>query len=232
MLVDEYDKPLVNVLHKPEVFVQNRETLVAVYSVIKTQDSRLKFVMLTGISRFGKVGIFSGLNNLEDISLEPRYAGIVGFSQNDIHQYFGKYLEQLQRRYDKSADEMIDALRLCYNGYSWDGESRWYNPSALLEVFESKKLADCWFRNPTPTFLYEQMLRGQVPKYVIDSATTDLKGYVRSDGSLPSLPLLFQSGWLTIDRIEGRGFDRVYHLRCPNEDVAKAFTTLSLATSN
>ena len=230
VLIDEYDKPLVNVLHDPELFVENRKLLSEFYSVLKSFDADIRFVMLTGISRFAKLGVFSGLNNLYDVSLEADFTGIVGFTQEEMEENFAPYIENLRTAYRLTHAEMIDALREWYNGYSWDGETRYYNPHSLLNVFQSRKLDNYWIRSATPTFFYDYLLREKLPPEVFtDPKTEDLVGYTRADGSVPLLPLLFQTGYLTIDRIERLGFDDFYHLRYPNQEVTRSFSTVTAA---
>ena len=230
VLVDEYDKPLVNIMHNPEVFTHNRTVLAGLYSVLKQLDSRIRFAMLTGISRFAQAGVFSGLNNLYDISLDQSFRGIVGFTQTDLEHYFSDRILKLEQKFEVSSEVMRTELRQRYNGYSWGGDETYYNPFSILSVFTSTELEDYWFRTATPSFLYEYLKRENVaPQELVRPVTSDLVGYSRPDGWVPLLPLLFQTGYLTIDRIVRQGFQRLFHLRFPNQEVARAFSTLTIA---
>ena len=230
ILVDEYDKPLVNVLHQPELFRSNRTTLAHLYGVLKSHDAQLRFVMLTGISRFAKVGVFSGLNNLYDISLDAQFAGIVGFSQQELEDNFTEYLEDLQQKFGAARTELLDELRRMYNGYSWDGEQRYYNPFSLLNTFALREIDNYWYKTATPTLLYHTLVRENLaPTDLIDIRTDDLTGFVAEDGAVPTYPLLFQTGYLTIDRIQRYKFKRWFHLRYPNEEVERSFLILATA---
>lgn len=230
VLVDEYDKPLVNVLDIPEVFESNRMLLNSFYGILKAHDEHLRFVFLTGISRFSKVNVFSGLNNLLDISLAAEYAGIVGFSQQEVETNFPDYLERLATQFELSRSEMLENLRVRYNGYSWDGETSYYNPISLMNAFSTQKLDTYWFKTATPSFLYQSLVRDNIdPQELVNPGDFDLTGYARADGSVPIIPLLFQTGYLTIDRIERIDYDEFYHLRYPNQEVEQSFLTLSAA---
>ena len=231
VLIDEYDKPLVNTLHDPEQFAENRHLMSQFYSVLKSFDADIRFVMLTGISRFAKLGVFSGLNNLTDISLNNEFAGVVGFSQEELVGNFSEYIESVEKKHGFTPEQTLEQLRIRYNGYTWNGEEpTYYNPFALLNVFDSGELEDYWFRTATPTFLYEYLIREDLdPEELVRPQTDDLVGYARPDGYVPLLPLLFQTGYLTIDHIKRLGGDRFYDLRYPNQEVARSFLTVTAA---
>lgn len=230
VLIDEYDKPLVNILHRMEVFRENRRILNQFYAVLKSFDAQLRFVMLTGISRFSKVGVFSGLNNLKDISLKVDFAGITGFSQQELEANFPDHLSRLEATFEMDREALLGELRHYYNGYSWDGESRYYNPFSILNVLEDAEMENYWYKTATPTLLYHTLVRENLaPTDLVNIRTLDLTGFVAEDGSVPTYPLLFQTGYLTIDRITRYNRRRVFHLRYPNEEVEQSFLILATA---
>ena len=156
ILVDEYDKPILDNLTAPDIAHDMREGLRNLYSVIKGQDPHLRFVFLTGVSKFSKVSIFSGLNNLYDITLSKDYATICGYTDHDVDTVFAPELDGLDR----------DEIRRWYNGYQWDGTGV-YNPFDLLLLFDKREFRPWWFETGTPTFLVEwlkgrQLLMGSV----------------------------------------------------------------------
>lgn len=231
ILIDEYDKPLVNVLYDENLLAENRRELAAFYGVLKEQDQNLRFVMLTGISRFAKVGIFSGLNNLEDVSLQSDFGGITGFSQKELANNFPQELENLAQHYNLTKDKIFDHLKPKYNGYSWDGKKRYYNPFSILNAMKNKDFSDYWFNTATPSFLYEILRKRKIDlDKLVTPKANDLVGYIKPDGYVPLIPLLFQTGYLTIDTItQYINNGTIYTLRYPNGEVERAFSTLTAA---
>ena len=215
VLVDEYDKPILDALGTPEVARANREYLRGLYSVIKDCDESIKFTLLTGVSKFSKVSLFSGLNNLKDITLDPRYSAICGYRERDLDKVFAPELEGLNR----------DKVRRWYNGYNWLGkeEEKVYNPFDILLLFDSRRFKAHWFETGSPKFLIDTLLRRGVP-------TLDLDGMVSSEALLSAFDvdemaveaLLFQTGYLTItDEVERGGRIR-YRLGYPNQEVRQS----------
>ena len=210
LLIDEYDKPILDVLGHPEIARANRAYLRSLYAVIKSCDAHLRFCFLTGVSKFSKVSLFSGLNNLRDITLTPAYSAICGFTERDLDTVFGAELEGLDR----------ERVRKWYNGYSWGGTERVYNPFDALLLFAERRFKSWWFETGTPTFLIETLVERQVQ-------TAELQGMLASErllstfdvGSISTEALLFQSGYLTLAaREEGDNSDE-YRLRFPNHEV-------------
>ena len=149
VLVDEYDKPILDALAVPEVARANREFLRGFYGAVKDCDEHIRFCFLTGVSKFSKAGLFSGLNNLRDITLDPAYGTICGYTDGDLDAVFASELDGLDR----------DAVRHWYNGYSWRGPERVYNPFDILLLFRMREFENYWFETGTPTFLVETLLR-------------------------------------------------------------------------
>ena len=213
VLVDEYDKPILDALSLPEVALANRDFLRGLYSAIKSSDAHVKFTLLTGVSKFSKVSLFSGLNNLIDITLDPRYSAICGYTDDDLDAVFAPELPGLDR----------DEIRRWYNGYCWLGEERVYNPFDILLLFGTRKFKAHWFETGTPRFLIDTLLRRWV-------ASPDLEGMIGTDTLLSAFDvdkmateaLLFQTGYLTITGEDDLGGEPVYRLGYPNHEVRRS----------
>ncbi len=209
VLVDEYDKPILDALGDRELALANRGFLRDLYGVIKDCDRHLRFVFLTGVSKFSKAGLFSGLNNLNDITLDERYGTICGYTEAELDAVFAPELEGLDR----------EKVRRWYNGYNWLGPERVYNPFGLLLLFDKRKFGNYWFHSGTPTFLVETLARRDLP-------TPDLDGMTGSESLLSTFDvdnisveaLLFQTGYLTIAGEE----DGCYRLDYPNLEVRQS----------
>ena len=215
LLVDEYDKPILDALATPEVARANRDFLRGLYSVIKDCDADIKFTLLTGVSKFSKVSLFSGLNNLEDITLDPCYAAICGYTERNLDDVFAPELPGLDRK----------EVRRWYNGYNWRGgeEEKVYNPFDILLLFRQRRFKAHWFETGSPRFLIDTLLRRGVP-------TLDLESMVGSEALLSAFDvdemsveaLLFQTGYLTIAGEEKRGGRIRYRLGFPNQEVRQS----------
>lgn len=230
VLVDEYDKPLVDSLDNAERFYENREILNGFYGVIKGLDPYLRFVLFTGVSRFSKVGVFSGMNNLQDISLDQKYSTVVGFTQAELENNFEPYLQKVQNHFNLSREDLVQHIKNQYNGYSWDGQTKLYNPFSILNFFSSQRFDNYWFSSGTPTFLMEQVKKQKfLPEQLEHIKTNDLTGESSQIHTIPIVPLLFQTGYLTIEKVEMQGLSQRYFLNYPNEEVKDSFITHVLA---
>ena len=213
VLVDEYDKPILDALDVPEVARANREYLRGLYAVIKDSDAHIRFSFLTGVSKFSKVSLFSGLNNLTDITLDPRYSAICGYSDADLDTVFAPELPGLDR----------DAIREWYNGYGWLGEERVYNPFDILLLFRNRKFGAWWFETGTPAFLVETLFRRRVSSVVLDGMLgTDALLSAFDVDDIATEALLFQTGYLTIREEEDLGGESFYRLGYPNREVRQS----------
>ena len=213
VLVDEYDKPILDALDKPEVARANRDFLRGFYGVVKDCDAHVEFTFLTGVSKFSKVNLFSGLNNLRDITLDPRYSAICGYTEADLDAVFAPELPGLDR----------DEIRRWYNGYSWRGAEKVYNPFDVLLLFDTREFGAHWFETGTPTFLIDTLLRRGVASPDLDgmAATSALLSAFDVD-RMSTEALLFQTGYLTIrDAEERHGLTR-YRLGYPNHEVRQS----------
>jgi Predicted AAA-ATPase/PD-(D/E)XK nuclease superfamily len=209
VVVDEYDKPILDNLSDPVVAREMREGLKNLYSVLKGADEHLKFVFLTGVSKFSKVSLFSGLNHLIDLTLDPRYSALCGYTDADVDTVFAPELPGLDR----------EEIRRWYNGYNWRGIGV-YNPFDLLLLFDRREFQPFWFETGTPTFLVNLLAERRMH-------TPDLGRLVASDtllstfdvDTIPTEALLFQTGYLTIDRTEVLPGMLSYTLKYPNQEV-------------
>jgi Holliday junction resolvase-like predicted endonuclease len=209
VLVDEYDKPILDSIHKPELAVEIREELKNYYSVLKDSDPYLRLVFITGVSKFSKVSLFSGLNNLKDITLSPEYSALCGYTQQDLETVFAEYLEGVD----------LDEVRTWYNGYNWLGQ-KVYNPFDILLFLDSRQFSNYWFETGTPAFLIQLLQQG---RYVIPQIDElEAGGEVLSSFDVDNIAvetLLFQTGYLTLKSFEQIGSFRRYGLGFPNLEV-------------
>ncbi len=219
VLVDEYDKPILDNLTESGVVMEMRNTLKDFYGALKPADQYLRFVFITGVSKFSKAGVFSGLNHLNDLTLNTRYSSVCGYTQADVDTHFAPWL----------LTQDPATVRLWYNGYSWGGEGV-YNPFDVLLLCENQQLRPWWFETGTPGFLIDMMKEQPRSLPELDSLLigAELSDSFESEGM--SLPvMLFQTGYLTIkevinDPIEGTR----YRLCFPNLEVRSAFSRLNL----
>lgn len=220
VLVDEYDKPILDNLSRPEVARELRDGLRDFYSTIKDSDSQIRFAMLTGVSKFSKVSLFSGLNNLNDITLDRRVAAICGYTDADLDEVFAAELPGLDR----------EEIRRWYNGYSWLGEPV-YNPFDVLLLFEKREFRPYWFETGTPTFLVDLLARRGFfsPDLVRLRSSFELLSAFEVE-AIGSEALLFQTGYLTIrDSAEPIPGSVVYTLGYPNVEVETSLNRALLA---
>ncbi len=215
VLVDEYDKPILDNIERPGVAADIRESLKNFYSVLKDADPYLKFCMLTGVTKFSKVSLFSGLNNLKDVTIHPGYGTICGYTQEDLERVFP----------DRLGGVDLDAVRHWYNGYSWLGEPV-YNPFDVLLFLDTREFRPYWFETGTPTFLIRLLMERNyfVPRLEDLEAGEELIESFELDSIKPET-LLFQAGYLTIRDVKRLlGHKRAYGLRYPNLEVKSAFS--------
>ena len=213
VLIDEYDKPILDALEVPEVARANRDFLRGLYSTVKFADAHIRFTFITGVSKFSKVSLFSGLNNLTDITLEPEYSALCGYTDADMDTVFAPELPGLNR----------DQIRDWYNGYSWLGDEKVYNPFDILLLFRRRRFAAYWFETGTPRFLIEALFKRRV-------SSLDLGAMEGSDELLSTFDvddiateaLLFQTGYLTITDEEDIGGEPIYRLGYPNREVRQS----------
>ena len=218
VLVDEYDKPILDHLHQPERALELREGLRNLYSVLKSQDARLRFVLLTGVSKFSKVSLFSGLNNLKDITLDERFATVCGYTQTELERTFAAWLDGVD----------LAELRQWYNGYNFLGESV-YNPFDILLYLRNRQFRSYWFETGTPTFLINLLKARRYPLATLDALEVGETLLSSFDvGLIEPETLLFQTGYLTL-RQQIRQAGRIkYRLGYPNQEVRMSLNEILL----
>ncbi len=214
VLVDEYDKPILDALGDSETATANRDYLRGLYSTIKDCDADVQFSFLTGVSKFPKTGLFSTVNQFTDLTLEPAFSTICGYTEQDLEQVFAPELPQFDR----------DKMRTWYNGYSWGGEETVYNPYDVLLLFRRGRFENHWYRTGTPEFLVKMLLERGIDELGRVEGTTAGEDRLSAFdiGRIDTAALMFQTGYLTIkETLEGDG-DPQYRLGYPNEEVRRS----------
>lgn len=223
ILIDEYDKPMLQAIGKPELQDEFRSTLKAFYGALKSMDGCIRFAFLTGVTKFGKVSVFSDLNHLMDISMDARYYNICGITQEEIGEYFKEGVAELAAANGMTEEESLATLKERYDGYHFhQNVPGMYNPFSLLKTLLTKEFGSYWFETGTPTYLVkllqkhdynlETMSKVQATAVVLDSIDVD---------STNPIPVIYQSGYLTI-----KGYDtrfKMYNLGFPNKEVEEGF---------
>ena len=230
VLVDEYDKPVLDVLDRDgKLEEQHRDTLKAFYSVFKGADSHLQFVLLTGVTKFSQVSVFSGFNQPKDISMDARYEALCGITQEELDHYFTEPMADMAVKYRCTPEEMRLRLKSQYDGYHFGEElTDIYNPFSLLNALDSRHIRDYWFSSGTPTYLvrllrhFRENMNELTGKYYRAEQFVDYK----ADVEYP-LPMIYQSGYLTIKDYSWENDN--FLLDFPNNEVKKGFLTVLAA---
>ena len=224
ILIDEYDKPIVDNIDNQELMDYCRTQLQGMYSVMKEQDANIRFGFLTGVSKIGKLSVFSGLNNLKDISLVTRYNDICGISESELHEYFDDEIQAFSNRLKISKDECYTRLKAQYDGYRFSDEEAEgiYNPFSLLNALSDKSIKDYWFETATPSLLVKVIEQTSFDLSSISDLHTSATFLANADSIFDNpVPLLFQTGYLTIKDYNTDG--RFYDLQFPNNEVKSGF---------
>ena len=225
VLVDEYDKPLLDVLDT-EMEGKNREVLKAFYSTFKAADEQLRFVMLTGVTKFSQITVFSGLNQPKDISMDSRYDSICGITEEELHKYFDEEIAAFAQKEGITVDELLGEIRQRYDGYHFSRDMIGvYNPFSFLNALDARQLDDYWFRTGTPTYLIRLMEHFKENINEMTSRQYPPEEFIdyRADVEKP-LPMIYQSGYLTIKSYDKRR--NRYRLDFPNNEVKSGFLTM------
>lgn len=224
VLVDEYDKPLLQSLTDSDLLEEYRKTLKAFYGVLKTADRYLRFVFLTGVTKFSQVSVFSDLNQLNDISMKPQYATICGMTKEELIATFLPELEQLGEANRLTFEETVEKMKALYDGYHFcEFAQGVFNPFSVLNVFDGYKFSNYWFQTGTPTFLVEILKESDYDlRLLLDGIEASVSSFAeyRVNSKNP-IPLIYQSGYLTIKEYDERF--RNYLLAFPNEEVKYGF---------
>lgn len=216
ILIDEYDKPILQTLRDPELQAEHRARLKAFYSVLKTQDRYIKFAFLTGVTKFGKVSVFSDLNNLTDISMDHRYISICGMTEKELLTNFKEGIGELASANEDNETETIDKLRMRYSGYHFEENSEEiYNPFSVLNTLANSRYDDYWFKADTHTFLIDILKKHDY--CITDLNKTQVKANMMNNVDFNPIPVIYQSGYLTIKSYDERF--KNYQLGIPNKEV-------------
>ncbi len=215
LLIDEYDKPIIDYLDHLNQAAINRDHLKTFYSVIKDSDPYLEFVFLTGVSRFSKTSIFSELNNLTNLTLDFQAADLLGLTEKEIRHYFDKKLQEIADHKQIELEELMEEMRRWYNGYSWNGKTKVYNPFSLLSFLRSEEFENYWFETGTPTFLVKKMKDTRFFKIEPMKASDSVLNSYDLENLNP-LTILFQTGYVTILEKYRQG---IYIIDYPNQEV-------------
>ena len=219
ILIDEYDAPLLDVVHEEETLPILRNVMRNFYSPLKASDPYLRFVFLTGITKFSQLSIFSELNNLTNISMYPEFAGVCGITKEEVLTQMQDYIERLARANEWTIEEAISQLKQQYDGYhfAWPSPDL-FNPFSLLNAFNANRIENYWFASGTPTYLIEMMRRfDTLPSDISRMEAMSSEFDAPTEGMQSIIPLLYQSGYVTI-----KGYDRdaqLYTLDIPNGEV-------------
>lgn len=223
ILVDEYDKPMLQAIGNEALQKYYRNTLKPFYGVLKTMDGFIKFGMLTGVTKFGKVSVFSDLNNLDDITMWNEFIEICGISDGEIHEYLEPELHEFAAAQGVTCDELSAELKAYYDGYHFTHNSiGMYNPFSLLNAFKRKEFGSYWFETGTPTYLVKLLEKHHynLERMAHEETDAQVLNSIDSDSTNP-IPVIYQSGYLTI-----KGYDKefgIYKLGFPNKEVEEGF---------
>ena len=222
ILVDEYDKPMLQAIGNDTLQSEYRNTLKAFYGVLKSMDGYIKFALLTGVTKFGKVSVFSDLNNLEDLSRNPGYTDICGISEEELLRDFSDDIQELAAANGQTFEQACEQLKEDYDGYHFCPDSPgMYNPFSILNTFKSRRYGSYWFETGTPTYLVELLKKSSYDLDEMSHVETDadvLDSIFTDDNPIP---VIYQSGYLTI-----KGYDKefgIYELGFPNREVEEGF---------
>ena len=219
VIIDEYDAPLLDVLHEDEALKDMREVMQEFYQRLKMLEPKIKFCFITGITKFSQLSIFSTINNLTNVTMDPSFASICGITEKELGSVMAEDIRLLSAAYEESPELMHERLKEQYDGYHFSRNSEGvYNPYSLLKAFKHKEVANYWFESGTPTFLIRQLQHFRTDITAMEQLEVPASAFDQpTENMLDALPLLYQSGYLTI-----KGYDReaqMYTLSIPNQEV-------------
>ena len=231
VLIDEYDKPILDHINDADTAEANRMVIKGFYGILKSMDQYLRFTFITGVSKFTKTSIFSELNNLLDITMTEKYVNICGIPIESLEEYFGEHIESLASSENfKPLGSLSDVILKWYDGYSWDGKTRLLNPFSLLSFFSQKRLESYWYASGTPKFLID--LIKKKPESFTSLKNLEIRERVLDTFDIRQMeiePLLFQTGYLTVKSVIREFGAPIYVLDMPNLEVSEAFSLQLIA---
>jgi hypothetical protein len=231
VIIDEYDKALTDVLGDEVLFNKHRNFLRGFYGILKPNDKNIHKVFLTGVSKYGKISVFSTLNNITDYTLFEKFATLCGYTREELEFYFDKELQEVSVKFGMSREKLLAAIKARYNGYSFDGVSKVYNPYSILNFLQLKMFRNFWFDTGTPYFLIEMLAKQNVTIDDLEKIKMDVSVLDAADIEHESpISLLFQTGYLTIKQAIFKNINLRYILDFPNTEVRQAFSQYILVT--
>ncbi|MBQ8008102.1 MAG: ATP-binding protein [Bacteroidaceae bacterium] len=230
VIIDEYDAPLLEVLHEDTMLPEFRRVMQEFYVPLKASEQYIRFCFITGITKFSQLSIFSTINNLKNVTMDPKFAAICGITEEELLNTFQEGIAGLAEYYECSTEEMQRKLKLQYDGYHFTKDSPGiYNPFSLLNAFLDRELTNGWFASGTPTYLIRQMQHFRTDITTMDELEEPAQSFdVPTEAMTTALPLLYQSGYLTIKRYDK--YTNLYRLGIPNQEVRVGFTQGLLPT--
>ncbi len=220
ILIDEYDKPVTEMIDRPELAEANREVLRSFFGVVKSLDEKIRFMFITGVSKFSKLSLFSGLNQITDITLHPEFSCICGIDQDEMERYFSPHIKKLAHNMKITVADISGRIRSWYNGYSWDGINKVYNPYSLMNLFDFGLFQNYWFNTGTPAFLIKMITAESYDITELENVPALSQTFNSDDLKNINLRgLLFQTGYLTIREVVSQEGDTRYYLSIPNFEV-------------
>ena len=227
ILIDEYDKPILDNLSDLKKVNEMREVLRSFYLTLKSCDKYLRFIMLTGISKFSKVGVFSAMNNLEDISMDKRYGDIAGYTQQELELFFNDWLIATASDLKISLDEIITRMKNYYDGFSFDGTTRLYNPFSILQCLSKAEFRNYWYESGSPSFIINWMKEHHIQdpeeyRHIVVNGNDFIS--IQEIEQADAASLLYQSGYLTIEKKE----EQLLTLDYPNKEVMNSLSSMYL----
>lgn len=234
ILIDEYDKPILENIHTLPEARAVRDTLKSFYGVIKSMDAHIHFVFITGISKFSRVGIFSDMNHLDDLTMDPRFATLLGFTEEEVKDNLWEHIVEFARSEEITPHELLDKMRAWYDGFCFvERAQQVYNPFSTFQLLRKQRFANYWFETGTPTFLIKLIKEREYDIEPLDHLEVpELSFSTYEIESLDLIPLLFQTDYLTIKGFRRDQFGEIYTLSYPNYEVKNAFLTYLLSAYN
>ena len=230
VLIDEYDKPILDSISDLKKAEQLRSILRSFYTTLKGCDGFLRFVMLTGISKFSKAGVFSALNNLEDISLDAQFSDIAGYTQSELEYFFNDSINAAAQKLQIGREQFLERLKDYYDGFSFDGAVKLYNPFSILQCLKKAEFGNYWYESGSPSFIVEYLKEHQIQEPENYRHTAVKADFISSQDIERADPcsFLFQSGYLTIEKKQ----DQLLTLDFPNREVLDSLSSMYLKWKN
>ena len=226
VLIDEYDKPITDYITEEDISAKHVKELKSFYGILKGADQYLHKVVITGVSKYGKVSIFSDLNNLNDISMNAESAKICGYTQEELDYNFKAHFIKACEKFKTSNEEISAVVKNWYNGYIFDDEmtAKLYNPFSILNFFDKYSFKNFWYASGTPSFLTKLVKQDKIsPEHLDYLKVTELMFQSSDIDKIDALSILYQTGYLTIKNIQMVGLSRIYALGYPNHEVRESF---------